>query len=643
MADSLDQNGSDQSATSMGSRDEKRVENFIYVLDGQVPISEGEQQQLQGLINFGMSFDDLNDEQCINFVTRVTQEQIVLILSKSGMTNLNERVRNAKQICLTYIVDPDITGVCDQLEKDLLVVDSSLTNIVSIAKDGTGDSNFSFGQVLKEILLDTDDNTKLKQELLEFCREEYAGNVVQLKFIDQFDKQFQPDEAIRWYRRQDAFLFKMLSRAFRTLNPDILFKLRFFIQHLHRQLKSNILSSSLTVYRTIPIAKENLEQLRQHQDGFLSFNQFLLVSKTAETKKLSSKKLGNKLVQFQMEIGSTIPRAEMKSNSNELLLTAGLVFRIAKVEYIDGETTVVKLTSNDDILKAAQPWIKTLREATRAPHPLIRIAKLMKHVSDMHYTEYFCLMLMNDSSSKNSEATNLTAGGLFHSLGTFYYETHQYERALVQLQNSLTVYLRVLSPDDIKLSPTYNNIGSILHKQGFDEKALVYHRKAYDIQTKSINPDINSVAAYAANIASVLIKLGQYEEAVSYLQRDLKIQQHLHPDGDHLTLAIKYHNLAGAQFRMQKFEDALENYKKCVQIELKLHPATHPTVSTTYFNMATAYEGLGQLDEALETIDKAIERLRLTKSEDDEDIQMQKGYKTRIQQKLWVKTLFDTT
>ena len=656
IGDCLDQqNGSDQSETSNMPRDRKRVENFVYVLDSQVSISAEEQQQLNGLINFGISFDDLNDQQCIDFVTHVTQEQVVLILSESIMSNLDERVRDATQICLTYVVDPtdgskhsaenhpNMTSVCKQLEKDLSGLVGNQMNIASVTTDGTGDSNFSYAQVLKEILLETDDKANLKKEMLDFCRDEYADNVVQLKFIDQFEKQFQAQEAVHWYGQQKAFVFKMLSRAFRTLEADILFKLRFFIQHLHQQLKSNSSSSLLTVYRTLPVSKENFEQLRKHQGGFLSFNQFLQVSKTAETMKVSSKKSKVKLVEFHMELGSTIPRAEMEANANELLLTAGVLFRLAKVEAIDQEISVVKLSANDDVWKAAQPIVKSVREATRAPQPLIRVAKLMKQISNMHYTEYFALLLMNDPNSKSSDAANLIAGGLFHTLGTFYYEKSLYVRALEQLQRSLEVYTRVLDPDDVKLSPTYNNMGSIFHRQDLNEKALEFHQRAYQIQLKSPNPDLDSVASYAGNIASVLLKLGRIDEGIAYLERDLQIQQRMHPDNDHVALAVKYHTLAGAQFRLQKFDDALENYQKCLDLELRLHPPTHSTVAVTYFNMATAFEGLGRLEEAKQTVEKAIKRLSLTKNEDDDEIQMYKQFITRIDQKLWVKTLFSTT
>ena len=632
-------------------------------MDGTLSVSDKEKRKLRGLINFGLIFNDINDEECLKFINHIVHEQILLILSKRTMKKLHANIRNARQVRSIYIVHhhktqcadwdkirgiyANLSSVCHQLESDMKLLTHDLTTILSVPANDTNDSPFAYIQVLKDILLEADQTTDLKKEMLDYCREEYADNEIQLKLIEEFEHHFQPDQAIRWYLRQQTFLFKMLTRALRVLDPDILFKLRFFIRCLHQQLKSNLPSSSMVVYRHQYISTEGFEKIFGNRGGFLAFNQFLSTNKTKSIPQRQATdilvdKSHTRSVVFQMELGSTIPRAAIDTNSEEILLTTAVVFRISNVEQIDEESILIKLISNDEILKAVQEVTKNVREVARAPFPLLRIAKLMKYMEYIYYTEYFCSMLIDDPTTVNNEAANLTVGGLFHALCSFYYEQEQYDRALEHLEKSLKVYLRVLSPDDIKLTPTYNNMGSIYHKQGLDDYALELHRKAYDIQVKSTNPDPDSVAAYAGNIASVLIKQNKYDEAIPYLQRDLQIRQRLHSDGDDINLAVKYHNLAGAQFRINKFAEALENYQKCLEIELKVHPSNHPTVAVTYYNMATALEGLGQLKEAIEMIHKARKRLLLTRDENDEEVKMHQEYEQRLQQKLWVKSLFGT-
>jgi tetratricopeptide (TPR) repeat protein len=250
------------------------------------------------------------------------------------------------------------------------------------------------------------------------------------------------------------------------------------------------------------------------------------------------------------------------------------------------------------------------------------------------------LILIDDPQAMEDETSNLILGASLHCLGNHYYQTKQYEQALNYFNNCLKIYLRVLPSDDVRLTPTYNNIGSIYHRQDLNEKALEYHLKAYQIQKNSKDPDMDSISAYVGNIASVIMKLGRYKEALIYLELDLQIKQKIHSNTNHPDIAVKYHNLAAAQYRIHQYEEALTNYEKCLQIELKCHSDEKATVAVTYYNMATTLEELGRLQEAKEAVENAIKRLLLTKNEDDEQIQMHKKYLQRLEQKIWMKNVF---
>ncbi|CAF3696116.1 unnamed protein product [Rotaria sp. Silwood1] len=648
-----------QYQSSKMKRHPKSVENFCYILENHLPISNDEQQTLRGVINLGFTFDDINSKESIEFLKKIVNERVILILSKTSMENLSKPIQDEPLLFAIYVIDSseknqfdskfyrgsfsNITRFCKQLENDLQSFTYDLTSICSIPADYAGMSTLNYVQALKDILLETDEKRNLKKEMIDFCREEYADNIIQLKLIDEFENNFQPADAIHWYLRHETFLYKMMTRAFRVLDPDILFKLRYFIQHLHCQLKSPINTSVLTVHRTLRIRKDLFNKMKKNQGALLSFNEFLLVNKNQSKIEPSPTNTDSKLVHFQIALGTDVSRHDVATKPNEVLLTAGTIFRVDKVEPIDEEAFTAELTSNDEILKAGQLITKGLRDAVHGPFPLVRMVKLMKQRELTGYMEHFCSMLIDDPQAVEDEATNLTLGGLLHSLGTYYYERKHYEQALSHLQNALKVYLRVLPGDDVRLTPTYNNIGSIYNKQGLNEQALEYHRKAYEIQKSSTDPDLDSVAAYVGNVGSVLIKLGRYKEAVSYLELDLQIKQKLHPNNDHPDVAAKYHNLAGAQYKLHQYSEALENYQKCLDIELKCHSDENPTVAVTYYNMATTFEELGQLHEAKEAVEKAITRLLLTRQADDEEIQMQRKYLQRLEQKIWMKSLFAKT
>ena len=642
--------------SSSASRHPQSVENFCFILESQTPITDDEQRALRGLVNLGFTFESINSEECIKLFRSIQNERIVLILSKTSMENLAKPIREEPFLSAIYVIDssrdnsfdsnlyrgsfPNIARLCKQLESDLPLIAYDLTNISSIPADYAKMSTLNYVQALKDIVLDADETRDWKKEMIEFCAEKYAGNTIQLKLIDEFETSFQPGNAIQWYSRQDAFVYKMLTRAFRIFDVDILYRLRYFIQHLHRQFESSRDTSPLTVYRTLRVRKDLFEKVKSYENGLLSFNEFLLASKDQQTAEPSPMNVQSKLVYFQISLGAGTSRQNIKLRPNEILLTVGTVFRIDTVEPIDDDTFTVKITTNGDVLKAGQLVSKDLRDAVRSPFPVVRILKLLKQRESKDHMAYFAAILMNDPQAAEDKGANLVLGGILHSLGGQCYERKQYDQGLIHLQNALQVYLRFLPPDDNRLTPTYNNIGSIYHRQELNEKALVYHLKAYEIQKNSADPDMESVAAYVGNIGAVLAKLNRHKEAIKYYEMDLRIQYKLHSKKASPEIAVKHHNLAGMQYRAQLYSEALVNYQKCLEIELNCYSADHPTVAVTYHNLGTALEKLGRHQEAKVAVEKAIERLLRSKQEDDEEVQMNRKYLKQLDLKFWMKDLF---
>jgi hypothetical protein len=137
-----------QHQTSRMTRHSKSVENFCYILENHLPISNDEQQTLRGLINLGFTFDGVNSKESIEFLKKIVNERIILILSKTSMENLSKPIQDEPLLCAIYVIDsseknsfdskfyrgsfPDITRFCKQLESDLQLLAYDLTSICSI-------------------------------------------------------------------------------------------------------------------------------------------------------------------------------------------------------------------------------------------------------------------------------------------------------------------------------------------------------------------------------------------------------------------------------------------------------------------------------------------------------------------------------
>jgi len=90
-----------------------------------------------------------------------------------------------------------------------------------------------------------------KQEFLKICRLGYAGNTSGLRDIDEFDRDYDLHSPAWWYTR-DIFVYRILNRALRDQNNEIICTMGFFVRDLHKQIEqlhSASLHEKLTIYR----------------------------------------------------------------------------------------------------------------------------------------------------------------------------------------------------------------------------------------------------------------------------------------------------------------------------------------------------------------------------------------------------------
>ena len=71
--------------------------------------------------------------------------------------------------------------------------------------------------------------------MVNVCRWEYRDNSNELNVIKEFTENYTSDQAIHWYTR-DSFLYRLLNKALRSQNIDIIFKFRLIIADVYKQL-----------------------------------------------------------------------------------------------------------------------------------------------------------------------------------------------------------------------------------------------------------------------------------------------------------------------------------------------------------------------------------------------------------------------
>ncbi|CAF0923583.1 unnamed protein product [Rotaria sordida] len=639
------------------------VENFLLVyLDSLIP-DNSLLIKFRALINYLKIFDDVDD--CIAFINNISNEKIIFIVSDALGDPIVSRIQDLQQLFAIYVLcqtdkqienwsknQPKIRGIyidinqiVEQIKFDIENdEENSLTFTYTLTRANRKiESSFLKNQILKEILLDSDEMNEGKKELIDFCRIEYVDNIEQLTYIQQFENEYQKENIIQFFQK-DKFLYKMLNKGFRIPEVDILFKLRLFIQNLHHFIISSSNNSSIkTIYRRQFLTNDEFDILKTSiDDGFISFSNFFFASidypeenlRSSSSSSFQNNQQGQEII-FQIDVSNS---NYFMSINNQILVTFGLVTRIKNIEKDKNGINQIylKIVNNDD--NQLENIIESIRKETRAPYPSLRIVKLFIELEQYSQAIQLGEILLANSSNPRKDPL-LGLARIYHSLGTNLYEKEEYDQALDVIKKSHQLYLRFLPEDAPQLSPTWNNMGSIYLRQGKTDLALEYHEKALAIQLKSPSPDLPSIISYSNNIGGVYLKLERYDQALVHFKRALQIEEQTltinHPE-----LAGTYHRIGGVYFRQNNYQKALEYYDKTLEIELASLPDNHPTVAVTYHNRGTAFEGLGTLEEAVQSAEKAVERLLKTLPKEHPQVRMNQAYVDRLKQKLWVKQLF---
>ena len=483
-------------------------------------------------------------------------------------------------------VFPNIQSICDQIQADITNPDAELVSIsvVSHTEIRAGnrlDPSFMYKQLLKDILLNdhsSDPEDVARRQMIEFCRQVYRKDSRELRAIDEFEKGFNPSQAVTWYTR-DCFLYKMLNKALWTPEPVTLYKLRYFLRHLHKQIQTTAAEQSAsalnptktkTVYRGQGIPTTEIDGLKKGVGGLLSFNNFLSTSLSPNVARKFVEDVkhlpGQTPVMFTMSIDPSIRRCPFmeigqmgyfQNQEEEILFSTGTVFRIEAVEPLSDGQWKVRLVFSGDVDDNLAWYTDKMRRKTRGNHPLVSLVKLMDEMGQYKMIDQF------DSLFAENEAIlqNLSVTSAFqHALGSAYLSAGNRTKALHFLQESLKTCRKYRPEGHPSLSPTYNNIGSVHHANKDYPNALKYYRMALDCQVNADDPDLESIGAYSKNIASVYQLMGEYDEALVHLSKTLEIQRKTLGE-DHPALSNTYNGMAVIYHAKKDYKQASKSNK----------------------------------------------------------------------------------
>ncbi|CAF0790511.1 unnamed protein product [Adineta steineri] len=598
--------------------------------------------QLKNVIN------DVNlcteSEQCIQALNKVDKEQVFVITSGLLGQHLVPQIHGMSQLDAIYIfcsnksrhetwtqnwkkikgVHTNIKEICQALQLAVKQCDqdSIAVSFLTINEMASTDNlnqlepTFMCTQLFKEILLDVEYDHKAIQDLAVCCREVFTDNPSELHLINEFERDYRPQQAIWWYTRE-CFTYKMLNQALRMLDADVIINMGFFLRDVHQQIQqlykqqvSSYRRKSFLVYQGQGLMQSDFEKLQKAEGGLMSFNNFLSTSKdkkiSLEFAEDASKKPNMVGILFMMSIDPCIkstPFAFVKEVSaikreEEILFSMHTVFRVNVIKQIDSNNQLyqveLQLTSDDD--QQLRLLTDRIREEAGGSTGWERLGDLLLTIGQFNKAEELYNVLVEQTSDESEK------GLYYHQLGCVKDGQGDYEKAIWYYEKALEIEQKTLPSNHPDLAISYNNIGSVYDKMGEYSKALSYHEKALKIRKKTLPTNHPSLAAPYNNIGL----MGEYSKALSSHEKALEIWQKTLPS-NHLNLATSYNNIGSVYDSMGEYSKALSFYEKALEIFQKTLPYNHPSLAAPYNNIGMVYYNMNDYSKALSCFERALD------------------------------------
>ncbi|CAF3073804.1 unnamed protein product [Rotaria sp. Silwood2] len=552
------------------------------------------QQELRKIINHLQTFD--NSDECEEYIRKITQEKIVLIVSGALGRQVVPRLHDFPQFsaCYVFCQDkkaneqwankyPKVNGVfvecaklVAQISKDQIarakVEDGASISVITSGSQTLQARNaiFMWFQLFIEVLLRMHHKSSDRKELIDICKNSYKNNDEEMNIIDEFEKNYQAENAIWWYTRESCF-YRMMNKALRVQDFDILFTLRFFITDIAKQItneyqkfiRTSETRNIIRVYRGQIIGNDELKLMKNNIGEFLSMNSFLSTSRNRSTAlrfaRLTPAIEGIQRIILEIDID---PRLQTKAfaditkisyfqHEDELLIMLGALFRIEKV-IEDKKDRVwvahVSLASEDDFhLKETFAHMKgTIGDDT----DLDSLGKILFQMGEYKQSQKCYELMMHDLQVRTANC-HMGLGTLYSFIGGLHWSNSDCDQALVYLNMALKIQEKANPIDLHSLAKTYNRMAVTYDEMNEHDLALEYYNKCLKIQKATLPPDHPQIAKTYNNFGCMFRDRGDYVQAMEYYQISLSISRKTLPP-THEDIVRTENNIRELKDKMKK-------------------------------------------------------------------------------------------
>ena len=479
------------------------------------------------------------------------------------------------------------------------------------------DGDFLHWQLLIDCLLRMKTTSTARQQLITFCHELYRHTPTDLSIIKEFEQNYTPQLALWWYTRESCF-YRLLNKALRVQNIDLLYLFRFFLGDLAKQLRQFQCTTSVRVYRGQMMSIEEVDQLKNSCGEYLSINTFFSTSLNRQkalrflTDEIFSENMCRVLFEIDADPATSsgtsfanITHMSYYSHEEEILFLLGSIFRVMNIRQEKSGLWIIEMMlskSRDKNLCSLFEEIKQQCGEVNDETTSLTLGNILYQMGKYDLAKKYFLHCLNDPSEGAD-----TFSRCYHALGVLALMDNDYQSSLQWHQE----VLQILIPSDPRLADSYNCIGCVYQKKGDVKQALDYYQRALNLWKNQFGEEHYRIADCLNNIGCAYEAEQNYSQALECHQKALAIRKKCltnnHPD-----LAGSYNNIGNIYLCLEQYDLALENYQSSYEIKSKSLPHQHASLATTLENLALVYERKEQWHRAFDCYQKAADILQQT-------------------------------
>ncbi|CAF1300786.1 unnamed protein product [Adineta ricciae] len=575
-------------------------------------------EQLRAISNDIEVFDDADD--CIDYITNLRTVRIILIISNMTNPCIFTLAQDLSAIFAVYIlclsneeiekdwsqsirkikgIYTDTDQLVSRIKFDLRRIEDEhfgfevleTMNITYPSSRGYNkqECTFMHSQLLKEVFLRFEDDSTA--ELISYCRTIYANNSSYLAIINEFERQYDKSRAIWWYTKE-CFLYKLLNKALRTQQVEILYYMRTFIRHLHEQLvqlspeDNHVhLAPTFKLYRGQRMSIREFDlKLKNNEGGLLSVSNFFSTSTNpgmaliyaGESDREEAAIIFNIAIDLNHAKNNPFACIERFSYfgdvEGEWLFSMGTVFRIGAIELTDKTWYVcLKLTDDrDETLGRLTIHMSKIIQLQR-PNPLVPLCRLFARMDECGKAIELCKKHIKSENDWEMRAT------LYDTLA----------------------WTNAEDEDDVS--------------------ALENHQRALNTIAEHVDANDPLLAYYHSNVAISCTAVNQYQQAIEHYKRAIQIEMNT-SQPDYTNIAYCYESTGNIlQYSFSDYNEALIYYERALELMLIHLPLAHPDTTSVYNEIANVYEKLNEFDKASSVLQSCIEQMEKNSECDPHD------------------------